>query len=307
MTERTSGESLDSVFGIDEPNGDADPIYSDSAPGADTFSRSSQIQISAKANAFEAALSRTIESDIIPRLLLAHRTPSSETPAVDPTATGIDEIAALTDILIRESLSTARRFIDAMRGRGVSAESVVADVLPAAARHVGWLWETDACTFVDVTFALSRLQQLLRHYAPSMGAEIPATGGGRRVLLSVMPGEQHTFGISVVEEMLRRGAWDVVPIVPATPADLLRAAKQEWFDIVGLSAAADGSIGSMSALITQLRAASANRSVRIVAGGAAVLRAPEEATAAGADAVVSDPISGMKQMEDMIHAVNHPC
>ncbi len=208
-----------------------------------------------KSKKFETSLSRTIESEIIPRLLMALRPAAPAIRPVDPTVADGDEVAVLVDILIRHPLQEAQRAVDAMRARGVTAETVVADVLPAAARHVGWLWETDACTFVDVTFALSRLQQLLRHYAPSMGAESPVTGGGRRVLLSVMPGEQHTFGVGVVEEFLRRAAWDVVPIVPATPRDLCRAVQEEWFDIIGLSAAADGSIDAMMALIPQLRGA----------------------------------------------------
>lgn len=307
MTERTSREPLGSGFEIGEPKADSDSLYCDSAPNAESFYKS-DARPSAKApTGFGTALSRTIESEIIPRLLMAHRRSSSSFAPIDPGPPGNDEVAGLVDIIIRLPISEARRAVDAMRARGTSAESIVAEVLPAAARHVGWMWETDACTFVDVTFALSRLQQLLRHYAPAMGTEHPASGAGRRLLLSVMPGEQHTFGVTVVEEVLRRGAWDVVPIVPPTPNDLLQAAGEEWFDIIGLSAAGDAAIGAMRVLIPQLRAASANRSVRIVAGGAAVLRSPDEAMAAGADAVVTDAISGMTRMEDMLRAVSRPC
>ena len=305
MAERTSGDSSDFESAIGRPENGIDPVYCDSAQAAVASFRHDASRAT-KAHAFDDALSRTIESEIIPRLLLAHRALANEQPSADVGAANAHQIADLVDILVREPLAGACQFVDAMRDRGMSAERVVSELLPAAARHVGLLWERDACTFVDVTFALSRLQQLLRHYAPAMGGDVPVTGGSRRVLLSTMPGEQHTFGVSVVEEMLRRGAWDVVPIVPATPRDLIRAAKDGWYDIVGLSAAADGSIAAMTPLISQLRAASANRSVRIVAGGAAVLRAPDKAEGTGADAVVLDPTSGMKQMEDMIRAVHQP-
>ena len=303
MVERTSSES--SEFGSGELQSSADPVYCDSAQAAAASFRLG-ISERTKASSFSEALSRTIESEIIPRLLLAHSALANDQPSGDAGVANDREIADLVDILIRETLPVACRFVDAIRDRGMSAENVVAELLPAAARHVGWLWETDACTFVDVTFALSRLQQLLRHYAPAMGGDVPVTRGSRRVLLSTMPGEQHTFGVSVVEELLRRGAWDVVPIGPATPRDLIRAVREGWYDIVGLSAAADGSIAAMTTLIPQLRAASANRSIRIVAGGAAVLRSPTEASVTGVDAIVRDPIHGMKQMEDMIRAVHQP-
>ena len=256
----------------------------------------------------DPALARTIQSEIIPRLLMAHRTRAAQRPtepAEPPVAD--DDIATLVALSLREPLPRMREFIDGLQARGATIETIVGDVLPAAARHVGWMWDTDACTFVDVTCSLTRLQQLLRHYAPSLSLDVSRAGEGRRMLLSAMPGEQHTFGLAVAEEFFRQAAWEVAPHMPVDLSDLLKSLREDWFDIVGLSASGDGVLASMPALIQKIRASSLNQSVRVIVGGAAVLRNLEIADTAGADAVARDARDGIEKMEWMMQALRQPC
>ena len=60
-----------------------------------------------------ASLSRIIESQIIPRLMLAHRAAqgASPLPAVDVQAPGIDTIAEFADIVVSNNVSVAAAFV----------------------------------------------------------------------------------------------------------------------------------------------------------------------------------------------------
>ena len=111
-----------------------------------------------------ASLSRIIESQIIPRLMLAHRAAqgASPLPAVDVHAPGPEAIAEFANIVISNGVSVAAAYVETQRASGMSLESVYIDLLSPAARHLGYLWENDLCDFTEVTAGLWRLQQLLQ-------------------------------------------------------------------------------------------------------------------------------------------------
>lgn len=235
-------------------------------------------------------LARTIEAEIIPRLLLAHlANKSSRQPEITQISPefGFDDrqIVEFCTIIVKSPVRVAIQFIDRLRAEGMSTEMVLLEVLTPAARYLGTEWEEDKLSFVDVTLGLSRLQQLLRVYSSSFEADIETAKkpSGRRMLLSAMPGEQHTFGMSVVEEFFRRGGWEVTSNAMATRQDLLSCCRDQWFDVVGLSASGDSSVALLPSLIRSIRDIALNRSVRVIVGGCAFLNNPDNAVELGAD------------------------
>jgi MerR family transcriptional regulator, light-induced transcriptional regulator len=249
-------------------------------------------------------IARTIETEIIPRLLLSHivapRLQSALVPAAlvpelpdsareDGKSASADvDIAAFADLVIHHSLKAATQFIDGLILRGFSHEAIIEDVFTITARHLGHLWEEDQITFVDVSLGLSRLHQVLRLYSPAFEADFIPKVEGQRILLVAMPGEQHTFGLSVVESYFRRDGWDVQCETAMTRADLLQQVQQEHYDVVGISASADSSVNRLAPLIQACRDFSRNKGVRVIVGGCHFLAQPENALALGADLVARD-------------------
>lgn len=244
-------------------------------------------------------IARTIETEIIPRLLLSHivapRLQSSLLPTMPdsagvegkPASTDVD-IAAFADLVIHHSLKAATQFIDGLILRGFSHEAIIEDVFTVTARHLGHLWEEDQITFVDVSLGLSRLHQVLRLYSPAFEADFIPKVEGQRILLVAMPGEQHTFGLSVVESFFRRDGWDVQCETAMTRAELLQQVQQEHYDVVGISASADSSVNRLAPLIQACRDFSRNKAMRVIVGGCHFLAQPENALALGADLVARD-------------------
>ncbi len=246
-------------------------------------------------------LTRTIEREIIPRLMLVRRPgaqrydgQSNDTADI---AFSYSDVEAFCDAIIRQPLNAAREYIDSLLAKGMSVENVITTVLSSAARHMGLLWDSDRLTFVDVTVGLSRIQQLLRTYGPGFHAGAVAKGPGHRILLAMVPGDQHTFGLSIVEEFFIRAGWDVENAGSTTKTLLLDRVHADSFDVVGLSASGETSREEIAALIALVRDASMNQQVHVVLGGYAFVSRPELALELGADSGARDAVEALRTFE----------
>lgn len=256
-------------------------------------------------------LARTIEAEIIPRLMLAHRAseaaraaPEKAPASIVITDQDVDDFAAM---IVRRPLPEARAHLDGLRARGMSAEAVITTVLSETARRLGVLWEQDRCTFVDVTVGLSRLQQLLRIFGPAFEAEPAPQGQGLRVLLAVVPGEQHTFGLAVVEEFFRRAGWHVQSeFLPSKPI-LLEHVRTEWFDVVGLSASGEVASAGIEAVVNGVRAASLNKNLHVMLGGALFVAEPGLALTLGADFGARDAAEAVNRIDWLLGSKKLSC
>lgn len=227
-----------------------------------------------------------IETEILPRLMLAHGTSWGEESAAELEASfaSPEQIDAFVDILIDGSASAAGRVIESLADSGVPIEDVFLQFMAPTARRLGEMWETDACDFTDVTIGLCRLHELLRHNSV-IGDEAFQRGGGSQpaVLLATACGDQHVFGLLMVAEFFRRDGWRVWSEPGASAGELARLAKEESFDIIGLSLARSIEENDVRAEIKALRAASRNKDVKIIIGGACVARDQSIGARLGAD------------------------
>lgn len=232
-----------------------------------------------------ARLVQTLEADIIPRLVRAHRPPDDVAGLAEGVAwPPLETFAALTYAVDETPLHAV---INALRAAGAPVERIYLDLLAPAARELGRLWESDRCDFTDVTVGVGRLQQLLRELSPAFGAEVPHPADGRRVLLLPAPGEQHTLGASMVAEFFRRAGWDVVGGVGGSSIDPVKAVQAEWFDVVGLACGHESRIDWLKTCIADVRSASRNRGVGVMVGGPLFVLGPQYGFLVGADVVVT--------------------
>lgn len=235
-------------------------------------------------------LHQTIESEIVPRLLLAHSTHgaklASDLRASPPIA--MEEVEAFIQVLLSDDVVAAKSFVLTLRNRGVSLDIVLLWLFAPSARYLGELWKRDVCDFVDVTIALSKLQQLLRDIDPENGEDQFPLVARQRAFLAVMPGDQHTFGLFIVQEFFRRAGWYVCGGSCDTTEELLNFAHSEPFDVVGLSVSNDASAGALADLVGCLRKSALNRDMRMLVGGRFFLENPQLVACIGADATAPD-------------------
>lgn len=234
-------------------------------------------------------LVKTIERDIIPRLMLAHRdghaAPAGAVAGATPTASDVE---VLVGYLIKGDASGASSVIRRCRDHGASPEAVLLSLLAPAARRLGRLWEEDQCDFTVVTMGLWRLQRAMHDLSPAFQLDAESPANGKRILLSPVPGEQHTFGLYMVAEFFRRAGWEVVDGRFDSVDELIDAVRRHWFAVVGVSIACERWLPTLQGAVEGLRAQSKNEGVSIILGGPLFLHSPELFDRTGADAVATD-------------------
>ena len=166
--------------------------------------------------------------------------------------------------------------------RGLPMETLFVELLEPTARHLGEMWDRDECDFIDVTLGVARLQKLLAIFNNTH--EVPSLDRRRQVIMAMTPGDQHSFGVTMVERFLVAAGWDVHTELSGTVEDIVSAVKEGWFAVAGLTLASDQMLGSLKSTITKLRQHSQTRDIGIMVGGPSFTANPALAKEVGADA-----------------------
>jgi methanogenic corrinoid protein MtbC1 len=244
-------------------------------------------------------LARSIETDIVPRLLLSRRSAERPKAPIKAIITG-DEVASFTDLILTDDTAGTTAFVDGLRARGTRADALFLDLLGPSALLLGDFWTADICSFADVTMGVLRLKRVLRDLVPVFHTEVAPRPEVRRALLVPAPGEQHGLGLQIVAEFLRRAGWGVWCGVPESRQAMLDMVRQEWFALVGLSTACTDRLESLSSVVRLIRRASRNPAVGVMVGGPVFIDHPELATAIGADATAADGRHAAQQAENVL-------
>jgi len=250
-------------------------------------------------------LAHTIETEVVPNLVRAGRANRRESarrgaPEWQPDAGDVTEFAGL--VLTRGD-RVAASYIDWLRLRGTSMESIYLDLLAPSAHHLGTLWEEDRADFAQVTVGLGRLQQIMREMSPAFLNEADPPLSGRRALIAPVEGEQHTFGALMVGDFFVRAGWTVKAPPSATRRQLSDLVRREWFCIVGLSLNNERLLGVMEEEIAAIRTISCNREIRVMAGGNVFVENPNLAMRLGADFSATDARSATQAADSALAAL----
>lgn len=246
-------------------------------------------------------LVRTIEHEIIPRLMLAHRTAPQclDLPEASGGITPVD-IERFVKLVLSPEDDLAAACVQAMRTAGRTAQDICLGLLAPVARRLGEMWEQDLCDFTDVTFGLGRLHHILRDLGPDFEQAQDAPANGRRILLLPAPGEQHTFGLVMVAEFFRHAGWQVEVGLAGDGDDPLAPVHGEWFDVIGFSAGAEAHVEALRKCVAHVRKVAANPRVCIMVGGNLFLREPGHVQGVGADGVAFDGPSSPTVAEQLV-------
>jgi methanogenic corrinoid protein MtbC1 len=234
----------------------------------------------------QAKLARIVSNEIVPRLLRLH---TEVVPAAPPVEIVIEalapsgaDITGLADIVLGSDLEAAAAYILVMRERGLAMETLFLELLEPTARHLGEMWHNDECDFIDVTLGVARLQKLLSLFNETHN--VPALDDRRHVLMAMTPGDQHYFGVSMVERFLLAAGWQVQTDLSGTIEEIADTASRTWFAVAGLTAGSDRQFDTLTATIARIRKRSKNPAIGVMVGGPMFTANPALALDVGADA-----------------------
>lgn len=265
----------------------------------------------------------TLETEIIPRLVLScrgakpprtPRSPAANTDAEAAEMAQMKQVRDFTELLLADDTTEAAGYVAALRRDGASLEEIYLDLFGPAACYLGYLWEQDIRDFVDVTLGTGRLQQFVWDFSaefrdfPSPGdsgdpAEQWTRDKRRRALLLPIPGEQHTFGLTLMSEFFRRAEWEVRGWPLLEESELINLVRDQWFALVGISVGGEVSLAGLGSLIRDVRRNSSNPSVGVMVGGPLFVQQPGLAKQVGADATAVDARQAVDQAESLLQLV----
>lgn len=241
-------------------------------------------------------LARTIAEEVVPLLVLAHRSPDA---AIPPSEVTEKAVRLLAEIAVRSDVAEAVTLVEDLHAAGYPLDSLYLEVIAGAARHLGQMWHDDTAGFADVTIGVLALQRLLHALDHAFCGETVRRDPQRRVLLAARPGEPHGFALDMVSAFMRRAGWDVACLAPRDEHALCAAVRGGWYAVLGISDSCGESPEEIAGVIHAVRRASRNRHLRVMVGGPAFSADPERAIRAGADATAADARHAVLQAEGL--------
>lgn len=206
-----------------------------------------------------ARVADVVASALSPRLVALH---AAVLPAGHPTVANVTELARL---VLSPDEREAAAYVASLRESGICVELLFSELLEPAARLLGECWERDELDFIDVTLGVARLQALLSVFNSTHA--VVAMGDCRSVLMMTVPGEQHSFGVAMVEQSLEAGGWHVTSEREVTLENLARLVSREWFAVAGIALSNERNLDKVGAAIAAIRKHSCNRAIGIMVGG----------------------------------------
>ena len=243
-------------------------------------------------------LNSVVAAQILPRLAQVRRG-MRQSDSVQFETTEVDTLE-LVRLLLDQEETDVVSFIDLLRRRGATADSLYVGILSDAARQLGELWLIDRCDFVQVTIGLGRLQQVARQLSPSFQAQATRRATTASVLLLPAPGEQHTFGLLILSEFFHRAGWHVSGGPVSKEFDAATMVRQTWFDVAGFSIGSEERAERLAHTISQLRRASRNPAITVMVGGPLFLARPGLVAQVGADMTATDAPGAVRQANELL-------
>lgn len=235
------------------------------------------------------SLTEVIETQIIPRLIQAHRVAlpesarSAQGPAISPK-----QLASFVALSKSSQVNETTQFIDELLHQGVTTERIFLELITPAARQLGLMWEQDLCDFTEVTCGLVRMHEITHRLGfeyqngPQYGSDVP------RIMLASAPGSQHFLGMTIVSDFFRKAGWEVVIEISVSEIELVHAVSNEWFDVIGISCGTEAQLKTLTGLIRALKAASGNPAPAVLLGGPIFTVQQHDAKSLHADGICTD-------------------
>lgn len=226
-------------------------------------------------------LESIIHTNILPRLVDRHKRAAGKDDGRAPSPC-VGDIERLARLVLDPNIQLSSDFIAKLELEGHSIDDLFVTLLEPAARCLGTMWDNDECSFVDVTYGVARLQQLL-----ALGSHShidPQFSWKRRVLMVTLVDEKHSLGGTMVETFLHAGGWAVTSLHRASIEQAAAMAANEWFAVAGMTIGSTSRMPQLAETIRAIRAQSCNPAIGVMVGGPPFAGHVHRVAEVGADA-----------------------
>ncbi|MFZ3581977.1 cobalamin B12-binding domain-containing protein [Loktanella sp. DJP18] len=224
---------------------------------------------------------------------LAFRMPRFGAGTEAPEQTDIARFCATLTATHEEE---AERFVRKLRRSGNSVQTIYLSYIAAAARELGRQWDEDELSFADVTMASGRLYRIIRGLRHVLDRDGPQTAEQDRVLLTLIPGDNHTLASEMAADLFRREGWDIDLSVGEDHDAVVTRADVTRFAAIVLVANGVHALPQLTRLVIGLRIV-APMTPLTLAGK--ILDTPGVAELCGVDAVITTLESAPQRLREI--------
>jgi methanogenic corrinoid protein MtbC1 len=192
------------------------------------------------------------------------------------------------DLVLDANEHAALGRVQLIRNDGVCDVTILTQLLGPTSAALGVRWEEDLSDFAEVTVGVCRLHRILRWMHPGHERAEYSRAHGGRVALAPVQGEQHSFGLLLVGDLLYRAGWYTDVDIDGDNRALPITVAENWFHVAGVSLSSESRLQGAIDLIADIRQNSVNPDVRVMAGGFAFIENPKLAEKLDVDFVSAD-------------------
>ena len=177
-------------------------------------------------------------------ILASHKTGPSR-----PTDTRVRRIS---DHFIAEDPEQWHTALRKVMAKGITTSEVIAHILPEAARLLGQRWMDSEISFAEVSIGSARMQEAVRtlRIQDGFGGNVEAKV---KVLFIVPRPEQHTLGVFVAADQMRRIGADVHFSIAPHPRQVAEIVRETRFSMIGLTVSGRRTLASVKELVAAIR------------------------------------------------------
>jgi methanogenic corrinoid protein MtbC1 len=268
----------------------------------------------------QAAIERVVEADIIPRLLATYRARAAATgtmaaakaliPAKSvprPSYSATDAASLALGVIGPRPEEAVAAVIARLVAEGEAAALQCLELIADTARHLGVLWTEDRAGFEEVTIGMFHLQRMAHEIAPmTRRVVLPPSAPRRSLLLLTLDGEQHSLAKTLLANCFDSAGWQVSTVQVSSSDDVGSLVSIIDYDVVGFSMASDVLLSRADHCIKAVRAASHNKDVIIMVGGALILATPSLVETLGADGTAASAAEATVRAEELLNQLGRP-
>jgi methanogenic corrinoid protein MtbC1 len=150
----------------------------------------------------------------------------------------------------------------------------------------------------------------LQHLVHELGQRVPREAivarVNRRAFFTVFPGDQHSFGVVMIEDFFRRAGWQTASAPTSTLDDIVNLVANDWLELIGLTVSYEAHIDALPDIIAALRNKSKNPALLVMVGGRIFTEQPGLAARVGADGTAPDGKQAVLSAEKLLGQLVNP-
>lgn len=203
--------------------------------------------------------------------------------------------------MLSDAMAVLREFSKAGLRVGAEGDGVLTPLLVSTIRRLELRWREQQISADDVTLAFATARELIDLWQAGRTPALthPDDRAGH-ILVSVAPGDEHTFGAQILADDLRLRGWRVEVMLDSSPEALLRTVAEGRHGAVLLSVGQDGSLEGIGDLIADLRLAARNGGLFVLLGGSGLAEPLAQYHFLGADFVARTAAQGADFLADRL-------